>query len=468
VRARAAAALLSSLGTLAAGAPAAAQGPRAPAVDRVFAAWDRPDSPGCAVGVVRDGRMVYQRGYGAANLDYDVPNGPDVVYYVGSISKQFTAAAVALLAIRGRLSLDDDVRAHFPELRDYGAPITVRHLVHHTSGIRDVYALMDLRGDRMENVYPDSAALGLIARQRGLAFAPGTAYSYSNSGYFLLGQLVRRVTGKPLRQFADEEIFRPLGMTRTHFHDDPGHVIKRPAIGYQQEPGGAYRVAHLQNFDKAGAGGLYTTLDDLRKWDDNFYTRKVGGDALHALLHTRGVLANGDTLTYAFGNTVHAVGGLRAVEHSGSLMGYKAHLLRFPDERLTTIVTCNLGAIDPAPLAHRVAEHYLGPKLAVVPTSTATRRPAATTPAPPPAPSGPPRAGAYYSDDLDATFRVTDVTADGAAQPVAPSLVFPTGRAVRIAANGGEYRAGTAALRFVADTMVMRVSRVGELRLVRR
>lgn len=451
-------ALLASLGA----APAVAQEARNPAVDRLFAEWDRPDAPGCAVGVVRDGRMVYQRGYGMASLDYDVPNGPDVVYYVGSVSKQFTAAAVALLAIRGRLSLDDDVRKHFPELPDYGTPITVRHLVHHTSGIRDVYALMDLRGDRMENVFPDSAALGLITRQRGLAFAPGSAYSYSNSGYFLLGQLVKRVTGKPLRQFADEEIFRPLGMTRTHFHDDPGHVMKRVAVGYQRDASGGHRVAYLQNFDKAGAGGLYTTLDDLRKWDDNFHTRKVGGDALHALMHSRGVLTSGDTLTYAFGNTVHTVRGLRVVEHGGSLMGYKAHLLRFPDERLTTIVTCNLGAIEPGPLAHAVAEAYLGAKLAVVPTRTATPLTAPGAPPRATAPSDPPRAGAYYSDDLDATFRVTD--AGGA-----HALVYPAGRAVRITPDGaGAWRAGSAALRFGGDTLVLRVSRIGDLRLVRR
>src|SRR4051794_9228439 len=178
----------------------AAQTPRNPDVDRIFARWDRPDSPGCALGVVRDGKFVYQRGYGSANLDYDIPNGPDIVYYVGSDSKQFTAAAIALLALDGKLSLDDDVRKFFPEMRDYGTPITVRNLVYHTSGVRDIYALMGLRGDRLEDVFPDSLALALIFRQRGLGFAPGSRYSYSNSGYYLLGQIVRRVTGQSLRE----------------------------------------------------------------------------------------------------------------------------------------------------------------------------------------------------------------------------------------------------------------------------
>src|SRR4051812_2885249 len=214
-------------------APAAAQAPRNPAIDRVFAEWDKPTTPGCALGVVQDGRMVYERGYGMANLDYDIPNGPGMVYYIGSDSKQFTAAAVALLALRGQLSLDDDIRKYFPELPDYGTLIRVRHLIHHTSGIRDIYTLMSLRGDRLEDVFPDSEALALIFRQKGLAFTPGSAYSYSNSGYFLLAQLVKRVSGRSLREFTDAEFFQPLGMTSTHFHDDPGHVMKNRAMSYE-------------------------------------------------------------------------------------------------------------------------------------------------------------------------------------------------------------------------------------------
>ena len=198
---RRAAASAAALLVLSAPLAASAQLPNAssapnPKVDRVFAQWDKPGSPGCALGVVQNGRFLYQRGYGMANLDYDIPNGPDMVYYVGSDSKQFTAAAIALLSLQGRISLDDDVRKYFPELPDYGTRITVRHLVHHTSGIRDIYALMSLRGDRMEDVFPDSEAIALITRQKGLAFKPGAEYSYSNSGYLLLAHIVKRVTGK--------------------------------------------------------------------------------------------------------------------------------------------------------------------------------------------------------------------------------------------------------------------------------
>jgi CubicO group peptidase (beta-lactamase class C family) len=152
-----------------------------PAIDKIFAEWDKPTSPGCAVGAIQNNRYMYQHGYGMANLDYDIPNDPKMVYYVGSVSKQFTAASVALLSLQGKLSLDDDIRKYFPELPDYGAPITIRHLIHHTSGIRDIYSLMSMRGDKLEDVFSDSAALSLIFRQKGLGFKPGDSYSYSNS-----------------------------------------------------------------------------------------------------------------------------------------------------------------------------------------------------------------------------------------------------------------------------------------------
>ena len=381
-----------------------------PRVDRIFAQWDRADSPGCALGVIQNGKFVYQRGYGMANLDYDIPNSPRMVYYVGSDSKQFTAAAVALLALDGKISLEDDIRKYFPEMPDYGTPITVRHLVHHTSGIRDVYTLMSLGGLRMEDVFTDAEAIALIARQKELNFKPGEDYLYSNSGYFLLGQLVRRVTGKSLREYADERIFQPLGMTKTHFHDDPGHVMKQRAMSYERDANGAYRISYLQNFDKIGAGGLYSTVEDLKKWDDNYYAPKVGGEAMLKLVRTRGVLNKGDTLPYAFGNNVSAYRGLRIDEHGGALMGYKAEILRFPDQRFTVLATCNLGSINPGPLAQQVAEVYLGDKMgpstervaAAPPRRTGTVTPAGTAAASDLASF----AGDYYSEEVDVTYRI--------------------------------------------------------------
>jgi CubicO group peptidase (beta-lactamase class C family) len=454
-------------------AMATAQNPRNAAVDRIFAEWDRPDSPGCALGVVQGGRLVYERGYGMANLDYDIPNGPAMVYYIGSDSKQFTAAAVALLALRGRISLDDDVRKYFPELPDYGTPVRIRHLVHHTSGLRDIYTLMSLRGDRLEDVFPDSQALPLIARQRGLAFAPGSAYSYSNSGYFLLAQLVKRVTGRPLREFADSALFQPLGMTSTHFHDDPGHVMKHRAMSYEPDGRGGFVISYLQNFDKVGAGGLYSTVRDLQRWDENYYTQQVGGAALQALIHTRGVLTNGDTLPYAFGNNVTIHRGLRTVEHGGSMMGYKAYIARYPDERFTVLTTCNLGSINPGPLAHAVAEVYLGSRMAArpkEPTSPAAE-PAAGAAAPSDANVDPARyVGEYYSQDLDATFRVERRQGGGL------TLVMPRRSQALEHANGADrFRAGAIDVRFtsadgerLASVMEVQVARMGTINFMRR
>jgi CubicO group peptidase (beta-lactamase class C family) len=385
------------------------QQPDSALIDAVFAAWDRDDSPGCALGVIRDGRLAVQRGYGMATLDHGIRNGADVVYYVGSVSKQFTAAAIALLADDGRISLDDDVRRYIPELPDYGRPLTIRYLVHHTSGLRDIYTLMSLAGIRMEDVMTDEDALALIARQRELNFEPGDDYLYSNSGYWLLGQIVERVSGQSLRQFAHERIFEPLGMTRSHFHDDARAIVRGRAMSYSADGRGGFRLAYLGNFDKVGAGGLYTTLGDLARWDANFQQPKIGGPAYLELLHTRGVLNGGDTISYAFGINVQERRGLSVVRHSGSLMGFRADLVRYPEQRFTVLTLCNLGSIDAAGLADRVTDLFLGERLQAAPAPLRTAAPAATGPtAAAVATATPPRAaeyvGRYHSEELDATY----------------------------------------------------------------
>ncbi len=413
----------------AAAVPALAQqtGVTLPDVDAIFSPWDEPGSPGCALGVVRDGELIYERGYGFAHLDWDIPIATDTVFYVGSVSKQFTAAAIALLAGDGAIDLGDDIRAYFPEMPEYERPITVRNLVHHTSGLRDIYTLMALAGIRIEDVFTDEQAIALIAAQRETNFAPGDEYLYSNSGYFLLAQLVERVSGKTLREFAEERIFAPLGMSDTHFHDRPGHIVERRAISYQPgggtagpgagNPGqgeddpeqgvGDFRVSYLGNFDKVGAGGLYTTVRDLLLWDRNFYTGDVGGAAFLDLIHGRGVLTNGEQLTYAFGLAIDEYRGLRTVSHGGSMMGFKAAYLQFPEQRFSVIATCNLGPINPMPLAQRVADIYLDDQLA----APETREPGGRRDAP--AASGPfttaelnELAGIYYSDELDVTYEL--------------------------------------------------------------
>lgn len=391
-----------------------AQTPSAAAIDAIYAAYDRDGSPGCLVGVLREGRVVYARGYGFANLDYGIRHSPEMVYYVGSVSKQFTAAAIALLAQDGRISLDDDVRRYLPELPDYGRTMTIRHLVHHTSGLRDIYTLMSLAGIRMEDVLTNADALALIARQKELNFPPGDDYLYSNTGYWLLGQIIERVTGRTLAQYAEEKIFQPLGMTHTRFYDEAGRIMRNRVISYGSDGAGGYRITYLGNFDKVGAGGLYTTLGDLAKWDVNFYEPALGGQEFLRTMHTRGVLTSGDTLPYAFGLNVQERRGLRMVRHGGSLMGFRADLVRYASERFSVISLCNLGSIDPGPLADQVTDLYLGSRLRAVSESRPAPRPAAPSASAPPLSSAEQLrsfAGRYYSPELDATYTLT-VAAD--------------------------------------------------------
>ena len=197
-------------------------------VDAVFADYASDAGPGCSLGVIRDGRLIHATGYGAANLDHGIPNGPATVFRIGSVSKQFTAAAIALLAVRGELELDAPVQRYIPEFPDYPDPPTVRHLIHHTSGVRDYIVLMSLAGNRSEDFYTNQEVLDAINRQRELNFTPGSEYLYSNAGYFLLGEIVARVSGQSLREFAETEFFGPLGMTHTHFHDDHNEIVPQP------------------------------------------------------------------------------------------------------------------------------------------------------------------------------------------------------------------------------------------------
>jgi CubicO group peptidase (beta-lactamase class C family) len=379
-----------------------------PRIDAIFAEWDRPGSPGCALSVLDDGRAVYTRGYGSANLDYDTPITSRTVFYLASVSKQFTAAAVALAAEQGHLSLDDDARSWFPELPDYGATIRVRHLVHHTSGLRDYLALMSLAGMPYGNVWTDGEILDLIARQRGLNFAPGEEYLYSNSGYFLLSELVRRATGKSLREYTTRELFEPLGMRTTWFHDDAGQIVKDRAVAYAPD-GDGFRISHLFNFDKVGSGGLYSTVEDLARWDANAYGSRIGGPAFLETLHTRGVLSSGDTLSYAFGLQLGEYRGLPTVEHGGTMMGFRTVQLRFPEERTSVVVLCNLGTIDPSELARAVADVVLADRLGPTPVlAEQDDAPTAGEAAPAGRPAAEPvaYAGRYFSDELGVEYEI--------------------------------------------------------------
>ena len=392
-------------------------------IDQLFADYDRESSPGCALGVYANDGIAYARGYGMANLEHGVPISPRTVFDLGSTSKQFTAMSVVMLAQEGKLSLDDPVRRWIPELPEYGRPITVRQLIHHTSGIRDYLTLMSLRGTSFDGITTQADAVALIARQRETNFDPGSEHLYSNSGYLLLSELVHRVSGVPLTRFARERLFDPLGMRATHVHDDHTMIVPRRATGYAPGADGGFRIA-MSGFEQTGDGAVMSTVEDLWRWDRNFYTATVGGRPVIDLMTARGTLTSGDTLRYATGLLVDRYRGARRVRHGGSWAGYRAELMRFPDLRTSVAVLCNLSTANPTALAERVADLVLGTRLAPAtapdPRVPARQRELLTGGKPTvderhqTLSLAPPQLaayeGSYFSDELDASFTVN---ADG-------------------------------------------------------
>jgi len=340
-------------------------------VDQVFAAFDKPDSPGCALGVVRDGNFIYKKGYGTASLELSVPLTPQSVFYMGSVSKQFTAASVVLAAEQGFLSLDDDIRKYVPELPSYGKTITLRQMLHHTSGFRDILGLLFLAGRNFEDIHPTSELLDLLSRQKALNYQPGEEYLYSNTNYFLMSVVIPRATGKPLSQFAEENIFKPLGMTHTRFYDDHSVVVPGRVPAYEPRNDGGFRIDWSTNFDKIGDGGLLSSVEDLLLWDRNFYDNKLGKGTLLKEMQTQGVLNNGKQIEYGLGLEISTYRGLPIVEHGGALFGYRTELLRFPQQKFSVITLCNLGTSSPGNLANQVADIYLDGQFAVEPAIAA-------------------------------------------------------------------------------------------------
>jgi len=344
-------------------------------VDQVFATWDRPDSAGCALGVYKAGEVVYARGYGMEDLNEGAPITPDTVFHIASMSKQFTAASIILLSEQGKLSLDDDIHKYIPELPDFGAPITIRELLHHTSGIRDQWNLLDLSGWRLSrDLITNDDVMSVLTKEKDLNFKPGERFLYSNTGFTLLGLIVQRVSGESLREFTSENIFKPLGMSRTFFRDDHAEVIKHDAVGYERAAKDKpYRIS-ITNYDTVGATSLHTTVEDLQRWDENFYHPKVGGPALIRTMLEQGRLNSGEVIPYAAGLEIGTYRGLRTVDHAGADAGYRTDMRRFPDQHFTVAVLCNAGDAYPSGLALKVADILLGSKLApeAAPTKTAS------------------------------------------------------------------------------------------------
>jgi CubicO group peptidase (beta-lactamase class C family) len=404
-----------------AAAQAQAPAPKAPGlsteaqVDRVFERWNRSDTPGCVVGVAVEGQPVLVKAYGMANLEYGIRLRPDTVFESGSVAKQFTAAAVALLCQDGKLSLDDPVRKYVPELPDFGTPILIRHFLNHTSGLRSQWPLLGLSGRPTgRTVHTVDEILELVGRMKELNFKPGDEYLYCNTGYTLLGVVVARASGKTFDAFCQERLFKPLGMTHTQWRDDFTEIVPDRATAYGRRGNGTF-YTNMSFTDVIGNGGLLTTVGDLLIWNENLDNPRVGGRALVDQLETRGRLNDGFENEYAQGLVVTAYKGLREISHGGSTAGYQTFLARFPTERLSITVLSNVSASGPGNLAHQVADIFLAGKLKEPAKPVAVAVPAETLKR---------YAGVYREPLTDAALRI-ELDKDGKTLRFAGQRVIP-------------------------------------------
>ena len=338
-------------------AEGAAQDDAESRVDRAFAAWDRDDSPGCAVGALEGGEFVFRKGYGTADLDDGVPITPDTVFRMASVSKQFTAAAVLVAEDRGLLTLEDPLSKHFPDLPAWAEGVRIRHLIHHTSGIRDYLVVMDLRGQGDDH-YTDADVLAALRRLERLNFEPGSEYLYSNSGYWLLARLILRTSGQTLREFAGEHLLGPVGMAGSHFHDRYREIVPNRAHGYRPLDEGGFELDET-TLEMVGDGGLYTSVNELAHWERMFLDPAAFGPGFVERMTTPGRLADGAVQGYAAGLSLGRFRGLATVEHGGGFVGFRTHSLRIPERDFAVFVLCNAASANPSSLARTVAEVFL-------------------------------------------------------------------------------------------------------------
>jgi CubicO group peptidase (beta-lactamase class C family) len=451
--------LLAAALTLAAAAPPAqAQGqparppaPATPRLDPIFKLWNRADAPGCALGVARNGQTVFTGAWGAADLEHGVRNTPQTVFESGSVAKQFTAAALLTLVQDGRIALSDDVRAYIPELPDYGATLTLEHLLNHTSGLRDWGEVAQIGGwPRTSRVYTNADAVQIIARQPRLNSAPGAEYSYTNSGYILAAEVVARVSGRSLADFSRERLFRPLGLSRTQWRDDFRRLVRDRAVAYRWT--GRAWEQDMPFEDTYGHGALLTTVADLLAWNEALTQGRLG-PVVTAELQRQSRLNDGRVIAYARGVFVDRHFSALEVAHGGATAGYRTWLARYPEHGLSVALLCNAADANPGELGHRVVDQFLAPP-APEPAAAKAPDPGAGAPAGELAA----RPGLYVDDR---SGLVLTLLAGGEGLRIAggPALAF---------LEPGRFRAGGQDYLFQADGSLERRTQAGEIQTFRK
>ncbi len=364
------------------------------------------DRPGAAIGIVKNGELVYSRGYGAANLENGISFTPETVSDIGSVAKQMTDFAIVLLAQQGKLSIDDDIRKYLPEVPDFGAPITIRHLIHHTSGLREIYGVWAIAGGRSGDGILQADALRLATHSKELNFKPGDRHSYCNTGYMLLAEIISRVGEAPFEDWMQTHIFRPLNMDNTFIMNERGELFPRCADSYEKSENNGFRKI-FDNSTVQGAGGVYSTIPDLARWMNNYRDPRTGGPAAIAQMMERGVLNNGDTLDYAFGLVIDLYRGVRRIRHTGASAGYRAIFTYFPDQDLGMVMKSNFAGFNGADLTDKITDLVLKTELAPAPPAN---QPAAIKPGPDHSLSLDELAayaGVYYCPELETVYRIS-------------------------------------------------------------
>ncbi|MCF8221961.1 MAG: beta-lactamase family protein [Bacteroidales bacterium] len=333
-------------------------------IDSLFSEWDNPGVPGCALGIVKNGKLVYTKGYGIADLEHNIEIKPSSVFYIASVSKQFVTFCILLLEEQGKLNLDDKIQKFLPDFPEYDTPLTIRHFIHHMSGVRDFLTLMYLKGRSYLDNIDKNEVYDLIKRQKELNFTPGEKYLYSNSCYFMLAMIVEKASGQSIKEFAHENIFQPLGMKNTLFYDDNTDLIKNRVFSYEKKNDEKRFNNLIMRYDLVGSGGVYSNIEDLFLWDQNFYDNKLGkgGQEIINKMHEEGILNNGESCGYAFALNIAEYKGLRTVSHGGSLAGYRSQLLRFPEEDFSIIILANRSDANTRGKANEIADILLEDK----------------------------------------------------------------------------------------------------------
>ncbi len=331
-------------------------------IDSLFSGISKDNMPGCVIGIMKEGKLIFSKGYGSANLDYNIPLTPESAFSIGGLSRQVTASCIGLLIAQGKIQLTDDIRKYIPELPDFGTEVNIKSLVLHTSGIRDYFRLMDITGADVNGYYDNDFVLKLIEQAKGLNNKPGTEFILSNSNDLILAELIHRVSGKTLPDFAKENIFVPLGMEHTFFNEDCHQVLPSRATPYKRINTGAFEQC-LVNNDAYGDHGLVTTVSDFSKWDQNYYSQQVGGESLHKLLYSAPALGNGEIESYSFGNFFEKVNGMKSLYLDGFGSGFKGDYYRFPDSKFSLVIFCNREDFIPGRTAQLISELFLAPVL---------------------------------------------------------------------------------------------------------